>query len=232
MPVSAIQASAKSAPCGQKLFYNMLTKYSNIVFDLGGVLLDIDRDRCVNQLLDLGLKDAAQLLDLYCQSGDFLALEQGLMKAGEFFDILRSKSNPGTTDAMITEALCSFICNLPVHRLQALEQLRAEGKRLFVLSNTNPIMFHSVIDRLFRSQGRSINDYFDGVVVSFQEKLCKPSPDIFRLLLNRYSLDPAETLFIDDSAANCRAAEALGISTVMPDPQTEFSRLIGISYPE
>lgn len=210
----------------------MLTKYRNIVFDLGGVLLDIDRDRCVDRLLDLGLENAAQLLDLYCQSGDFLALEQGKMKTGEFFDILRSKSNPGTTDAMITEALCSFICGLPQHRLSALESLRAQGKRLFVLSNTNPIMFHSVIDRLFRSQGRSINDYFDGVVVSFQEKLCKPSPDIFRRLLNRYVLNPAETLFIDDSAANCRAAEALGISTVMPDPQTEFTRLIGISSPE
>lgn len=62
----------------------MIENYDNIVFDLGGVIFNIDRDKCVSILEDLGLAGAARLLDLYCQSGDFLALEEGRISAGEF----------------------------------------------------------------------------------------------------------------------------------------------------
>lgn len=210
----------------------MLTKYNYIVFDLGGVVLDIDRDNCVRHLEAIGLTDAGSMLDLYCQSGDFLALEEGLITAGEFFDSLRAKAGTQLTDAMTTEALCAFITALPPERLKALRLLRKQGKRLFVLSNTNPIMYHSVIDRLFRQEGLSIRDYFDGEILSFQEKVCKPKPEIFEILKRRYNLDGRRTLFLDDSVHNCEAARACGIDAEVVTPDTDFIEILGINRNE
>lgn len=204
----------------------MLTNYTDIVFDLGGVILDIDRQRCVNRLQALGLKDAGRMLDLYCQTGDFLALESGTMSAAAFFDSLRACANTGVTDSMIESALCDFICGLPVSRLRHLRELRKQGKRLYVLSNTNPIMYHSVIDRLFRQEGLSIRDYFDGEILSFQEQVCKPSPAIFELLIHRYCPNANATLFLDDSPANCEAARSCGIDSLLVQPATEFYELL------
>ena len=198
------------------------TNYSALVFDLGGVIFSIDRDRCVMNLEALGMAEAASLLDLYCQTGDFLELEEGKISAGEFYDRWRAMATPGTSDEQITQALYSFITALPPHRLDALKELRARGFKLYVLSNTNPILYHGVIDRLFRQRGESIRDYFDGEILSFQEKVCKPDPEIFRILLRRYALDPEHTLFLDDSAKNCEASRAEGIPSLLIPENAEF----------
>lgn len=207
----------------------MITTYTDIVFDLGGVILEIDRDRCVSRLNALGLEDAAELLDLYCQSGDFLKLEQGTLSAGGFFDSLRPKAAPGVTDAEITGAINDFITGLPINRLRALRKLREQGFRLYVLSNTNPIMYHDAIDRLFRQEGLCIRDYFDGEILSFQEKVCKPEAGIFEILLKRYHLDGEKTLFLDDSEANCEAARRCGMQAAHVAPGTEFMDILGIT---
>lgn len=205
----------------------MLRDIDNIAFDLGGVVFDIDRDLCVRNLEEIGLNEAASLLDLYKQQGDFLALEQGEITAAEFFDVLREKClNKEITDLQIEKALCTFITGLPVRRLEALRTLRDSGKQVFALSNTNPIMYHSVIDRLFRQEGLAINDYFNGIITSFQEKVCKPQPEIFQILLRRYSLEPSRTLFIDDSRVNVEAAERNGIKGLYLPENTDFIELL------
>lgn len=204
----------------------MLTDYKSIVFDLGGVIFNLDHARCVANLQALGLEDAASLLDLYCQSGLFLSLEKGEISSGQFFDVLRAKARPGVSDARLTEAVNSFITNLPVSRLQALRSLKERGFRLFALSNTNPVMYPTVLARLFRQEGLAINDYFEGIVTSFEEQVCKPDPAIFRILLRRYSLNPGETLFLDDSARNCHAAEELGIHTALIPEGVDFTDIL------
>lgn len=204
----------------------MLTNIDNIVFDLGGVVVDIDRDRCVKSLRALGLDDAANLLNLYKQEGAFLDLEEGKITAADFFDYLRAKCNrKSVTDKELEQALCDFIIGLPPARLKALRELR-KCKKVYALSNTNAIMFHSVIDRLFRQEGLCIHDYFDGIVVSFAEHACKPSRDLFNTLLQRYDLAGSRTLFLDDSQVNCDAAEACGIVSALVTPGTEFMDVI------
>lgn len=211
----------------------MLTNIDNVVFDLGGVVLDIDRDRCVARLEEIGLSRAASLLDLYRQQGDFLALEEGRISAAEFFDILRAQCDrPDAADSEFEQALDCFITGLPFERLEAIRRLRTAGKRTFVLSNTNPIMFHSVIDRFFRQEGLAINDYFDGIIASFAERVCKPAPRIFDILLRRYSLDPSRTLFIDDSQANIDAAEKCGIKGAFLPKNTDFIELLRLDAPD
>lgn len=198
-------------------------EYKNIVFDLGGVIIDIRRDAAVEALEVLGITEADRLLGEYEQKGVFLLLEEGQISDAEMYDELLPLCNPGTTCTGIKTAFEKFLIGLPVERLRLIESLRAKGYNTYVLSNTNPIFFNDWIDKAFRQDGKTINDYFDGIVTSFQEQACKPNPLIFRNLLNRFNLRPDETLFLDDSAANCAAAEAFGIHTVRITPTGERS---------
>lgn len=185
----------------------------SIVFDLGGVVIDLDRDRAVRALELLGMSSAGEYLDLYCQSGPFLDLETGRLTAGEFYDRVRPECFPGVSDEQIQDAFNAFLVGIPIERLQSLRKLREMGYRLLALSNTNPIMYDSWIKREFMVEGFRINDYFDGVVASFQEGCCKPDARIFETLIRRYGLDPARTLYLDDGAANCEAAAKAGLQT-------------------
>ena len=185
-------------------------KIRNVIFDLGGVVIDLDRDRAVRALEDLGFEGADDMLGLYGQKEPFLGLETGETPAGEFFDIMRSRMNPGVTDKEMTEAINEFLVELPIKRLEMLRRMRHAGYRIFMLSNTNPVMFNSWIDRAFRQEGLSVNDYFDGIVVSYEELMCKPNVKIFETLMRRYGLNPSETLMLDDSEKNCRAATEAG----------------------
>ena len=182
----------------------------NVIFDLGGVVIDLDRDRAVRALEGLGLSDADDMLGLYGQKEPFYGLETGERPAGEFFDIMRSKMRPGVTDTQITEAFNQFLVELPAKRLEMLRRMRMAGYRIFMLSNTNPVMFNSWIDRAFRQEGGTVNDYFDGIVVSYEELMCKPNVAIFETLMRRYGLNPSETLMLDDSEKNCKAAAEAG----------------------
>lgn len=182
----------------------------NVVFDLGGVVIDLERERAVAALEALGLEGANEMLGLYKQEEPFLGLETGRMTAGEFFDLLREKC-PGATDRMLTDAFNQFLIRIPEERLEMLRRMRMAGYRIFVLSNTNPVMYNSWIAKAFRAEGGSINDYFDGIVVSFQELTCKPDPAIFTTVMRRYGLNPSATLMLDDSDANCRAAASVGM---------------------
>lgn len=188
----------------------------NIIFDLGGVVIDLKRENAVAALQALGMADADSILGLYKQQPPFLSLETGHITAGEFFDTIRTRiGNTALTDLQIQQAFNAFLIAIPVERLQALRRLRSLGYRLYVLSNTNPMMYHSWIDEAFRQiPPYSINDYFDGIVVSFQERTCKPDPAIFATVTRRYNLDPAQTLMLDDSEANCQAARSTGLQAI------------------
>lgn len=186
----------------------------NIIFDLGGVVIDLDRSRAISALSDLGLTDAAILLGEYEQKGPFLKLETGELSSSELYDTLLPNCKPGTTTTDIRDAFEKFLVEMPVVRLQTIRKLRDAGYRLFVLSNTNPIMYNHWIEEKFRQEGLTVNDYFDGIVVSFQERTCKPDPQIFRNLVERYRLDPRKTVLLDDSEANCNSARTTGLHAI------------------
>ena len=191
-----------------------MNKIKNIIFDLGGVVIDLDRLQAIHALEELGISDASHILGEYEQKGPFLELEKGLKSDSEVYDILLEKCKPGTTTTNIRDAFESFLLGLPKERLAMIRALRDKGYKLYVLSNTNPIMYNHWIDEAFRAEGLSINDYFDGIVASFQERTCKPDPAIFRRVTDRYHLEPSETLMIDDSVANCQAARSIGLNAI------------------
>ncbi|MDE6341378.1 MAG: HAD family phosphatase [Muribaculaceae bacterium] len=182
----------------------------NVIFDLGGVIINLDRDRAVEALTELGLENADDLLGLYGQKEPFYGLETGERSTADFFDLLRGQMHPGTTDRDITHAFNRFLVDLPAERLAMLRRMRMAGFRIFMLSNTNPVMYNTWIAEAFRQEGGTVNDYFDGIVASFQELTCKPDIHIFQTLMCRYGLSPSETLMLDDSEKNCVAAAEAG----------------------
>ena len=184
----------------------------NIIFDLGGVVIDLDRSRAVKALSDLGITDAARLLGEYEQKGPFLKLDTGEITTSQLFDTLMPMCRPGTSATDIRDAFEKFLVDLPAERLATIRELRERGFRVFVLSNTNPLMYNHWIEEKFRQEGATVNDYFDGIVVSFQERTCKPDLQIFLNLIKRYGLVPSQTIMLDDSEANCKAAMSVGLN--------------------
>ena len=195
----------------------------NIIFDLGGVVIDLQRRMAIDALDRLGLSDASALLGEYEQKGPFLMLETGEISSSEVYDILMPHCKKGTTCTDIRDAFEEFLKELPIERLRMLEKLRDKGYRLYVLSNTNPIMYNHWIDNAFRQDGKSMNDYFDGIVTSFQERMCKPNPDLFKRVVERYNLKPEETLMLDDSEANVKAAKSIGLQAKRIEPSGDNS---------
>ena len=194
----------------------------NLLFDLGGVIVDIERQRCVDAFAKLGLQNPDSYFGLYGQNGVFKAIEEGTINTETFHAELHKALPPGVSDYQIDTAFQKFIVGIPVHRLEALRRLRCEGYGIYVLSNTNPIMWHGVIAREFGKEGLRREDYFDGIVTSFEARSLKPSPAIFRYTAENLGIDPAETLFFDDSATNVEAAKEFGFNAVEVTPGTEF----------
>lgn len=205
---------------------NCLKGIKNLLFDLGGVIMDIKRERCVKSLMALGMSEntAENMLGLYVQSGPFLKLEEGLLSEEEFYDAMRQNFPDGGKDISnenLKKALNDFLIGIPEHRLVELRMLRHDHK-IYLLSNTNSIMYNSKIAECFRAEGKEMSDYFDGQVVSFKAKCAKPDRKIFEYTIEHLGIKPEETVFFDDSQKNLDAAAQLGFKTALVAPGTEF----------
>ncbi|MDE6277522.1 MAG: HAD family phosphatase [Muribaculaceae bacterium] len=200
----------------------------NLLFDLGGVVVDIRRRNCVEAFERLGLPDADAHFGEYAQTGIFMALEDGSASVDEFHAALRQEfPNPeDISDAQIDDAFQKFIIGIPEERLRALVELR-KRYRIYLLSNTNPIMWDGVLAREFdKLPPRRRADYFDGMVTSFEACAAKPDAAIFRYAERELGIRPEETLFFDDSQANVDAARALGFHAELVPPGTEFTDVL------
>lgn len=197
----------------------------NLLFDLGGVIMNLDRMRAVRALERLGMSQASAILGEYAQQGPFGLLESGAIDADEFHRRMAALIPQPVSAEDIDRAFISFLDGIPVRRLADLRGLRKRF-RLFMLSNTNPIMWDTEIKRQFEGEGLRIDDYFDGIVTSFQAKSMKPSAEIFRYAERHLGIEPSETLFLDDSEANCEAARRLGWHVARVAPGTEFTDIV------
>ena len=182
----------------------------NLLFDLGGLIMDIRRENCVKAFQELGMSDIGEFLGDYGQKGAFKLLEEGALTPDEFRAEIMKSCPVGTTGSQIDDAFNQFLVGIPAYRLEALAGLRRRFG-VYLLSNTNKIMWDSRIAEEFRKiPGREMDSYFDGTVTSFEARALKPSAEIFGYAVRKLGIVPEETLFLDDSQENIRAAVALG----------------------
>jgi FMN phosphatase YigB (HAD superfamily) len=196
----------------------------NLIIDFGGVLIDLDRQRCLDNFSKLGMSDVESLLDIYHQQDFFQKYEKGLITTAEFRDVIRSKTEKPVTDTQIDDAWNSFLMNIPAYKLDLLLNLRKDYV-VYLLSNTNELHWEWSCKHVFPYKTFRVEDYFEHIFLSYKMKMAKPDAGIFQKVLDETGIVPQETLFIDDSDANCRTAEALGISTYTPKAHEDWSHL-------
>ena len=204
---------------------SILNNISTIIFDLGGVVLNLDIQqslRAFSEISDLTEKD---IYNKFVDNDWAIAFEKGEIAPSVFRDSVRSSFNNNLTDAQIDRAWDAMLLELPYARLKLLNNLRPKYQTL-VLSNTNAIHVQT-FDRIVSatSGGKLIYDFFDKVYFSNEMGMRKPDPEIYSYVLEENKLDPSKTLFIDDMEENIVGAKSLGIKTVHLTNQDDLNVL-------
>ena len=186
----------------------------NIIFDLGGVILNIDYQLPQIEFKKLGVQ---QVEDIYSKSNQnklFDDLETGKINEAQFVEQVQKLSGKNIAHQSIVDAWNSIILDFPLRRLQILEQLQLHYKT-FLLSNTNEIHEKCFNTLLQKTCGYpTLAMLFDRIYLSHRVGLRKPNPEIFKLVLEQNNLLPQETLFIDDSIQHIESASSLGLQVI------------------
>ena len=182
----------------------------NIVFDLGGVLIDLDFKSAINGLQKAGFTNVKEQLQAFDREGIFQKFELGEISADEFRASIRENSNVSLTDEEVDSLWNLMLLEIPREKLELILDLRSKYM-VYLLSNTNSIHWDYVCKNAFNYRGFRVNDYFEKTFLSFEMHLAKPDKAIFEKMLEDANLLAEETLFIDDLEANCKAAEEVGI---------------------
>lgn len=201
-----------------------MAKIKNIVFDLGGVVIALSYEQAVRRFEEIGLKDARHHLDAFHQQGIFGQLEDGSIDQETFRQELSRLIGHEVTADECAYAWHGYVEAVPKRNLQMLLRLRAQGYRVSLLSNTNPYMMQWAQSGDFDGEGHPISDYFDAMYLSYQCHSMKPSEKIFQMMLQGEHAIPEETLFIDDGKANVEAAQKLGMQTLCPQNNEDWTK--------
>lgn len=183
-----------------------------ILFDLGGVLVDLNKNRCLEGFQQLGF-DATPYIGAFGQKGVFEKLEEGKIQPTEFYAALRQLGlSSNATDEAIKAAWNSFLVGIPKDRLALLLKIKQHYPTA-VLSNTNAVMWERLLT-YFQYEGHDIHSFFDRLFLSFEWGMCKPSPALFEAVVQDLGVAAEEILFLDDSEENCAAARRCGMQAV------------------
>lgn len=192
--------------------YNNLN-IKNIIFDLGGVILDIEFKKTLEEFKKLGFEDIESIFTQPSQVELFNTFDCGLITAQAFRDEIRKRLNTDLSDIQIDKAWNALLLSWDLRRLNLIDELR-KHYRVFLLSNTSIIHSDLYNKQLIElSGGKNLKAFFEKVYYSYELGLRKPNPEIFQLVLNENNFDPTETLFIDDTQEHIESASKLGILT-------------------
>lgn len=196
----------------------------NLLIDLGGVLINLDRQRCMENFKKLGFTDVEERLNIQQLHGIFMQQEKGLITSAEFRNGLRDMMGKVVSDKQIDAAWNSFLVDIPDYKLDLLLKLRSKYV-VYLLSNTNEIHWRYACHNLFPYRTFRVEDYFEKAYLSYEMHMVKPEADIFKAVIEDAGIEPQETLFIDDSELNCKAAQELGSSTYTAKAGEDWSHL-------
>jgi len=185
----------------------------NIVFDFGGVILDIDPEFTLKELKALGVKDVSVFQSVTFQQEVLNKFERGILTPEQFRDKVRHYLAMNLSDQDIDDAWNALLLDIPKERIKVLEQVK-QNYGMFLLSNSNEIHYDVYLrDLQLRFGYREFDQLFHKSYFSFDLHLSKPNPEIFEFVMNQQSLIPEETLFIDDTREHIMAAKTLGMRT-------------------
>jgi putative hydrolase of the HAD superfamily len=203
----------------------MNNKIKNIAFDLGGVVLALSYEQAVQRFEEIGLKNARQHLDAFEQKGIFGDLESGRITAEDFRRELSVLVGRNLTAEECYTAWHGYVDHVPQHNLDTILSLRARGYKVCLLSNTNPYMMQWA-NKDFDGKGHPISYFFDALYLSYECKVMKPNREIFEIMLKGQASLPQETIFIDDGPRNVEVATAMGMHTLCPRNNEDWTEAL------
>jgi glucose-1-phosphatase len=196
-----------------------------IIFDLGGVLLNLDYDLTEKAFISLGMTNFGESYSQLQQEHLFDRFERGEVSSFHFINQLLDRLPLGTTANQVVHAWDAMILDFPVKRLQNLEEL-SKKYRLFLLSNTNDLHIDAVRRSLEKSVGhQNLEQYFEKTYFSSAVGMRKPDSNIFEFVCSENNLDPLKTLFIDDSPQHVEGAKNVGIDVILLEKNQEVFEL-------
>lgn len=191
----------------------MSHKIETIIFDFGGVIIDIDPELTMKEFGKLGARklDAAHMNEFV--SNIIRKFEKGILTPESFrkraSEFLRIK----VSDQEFDDAWNALLYDIPQKRIKAIEEAK-KHYQIFLLSNSNEIHYDLYVrDLQLRFGYREFDELFDKAYFSFDMHLAKPDSLVYEFIINQHDLDPAKTLFIDDNKENIIPAQKLGMCT-------------------
>ena len=185
----------------------------NIIFDLGGVLLNIDYYKTEKAFIALGFTEFTEMYNQYQSDVVFTRLEKGTINNDDFYNYMIKAAVGNITREQIETAWNAMLLDFRKESLSLLEQISKKYK-IYLLSNTNAIHLQALSAVFTKQTGKaSLDDYFTKAYYSHKIRLRKPNEDIFEFVLNDAGVAAAESLFIDDSVNNINTAMRMGFKT-------------------
>ncbi len=184
----------------------------NIIFDFGGVVIDIDEQLTINEFAKLGVEDISMV-----NNPEFIEIvskfEKGIFTPDIFRNKLRDYLDLSATDQEIDDAWNALLFDIPKERLEVIEKVK-KNYNIFLLSNSNEIHYDLYLrDLQLRFGYNEFAELFHQAYFSFDLHLSKPNSEIYEFVMYQEGLNPEETLFIDDKPENIEAAKKLGFQT-------------------
>lgn len=191
----------------------------NIIFDLGGVIIDIDHGRTSNAFNKLGASRFDEIFSHKSQHKLIDDYEIGKISSNLFRDSLQKELRIRVSDEVFDNAWNAMLLDLPGERLDFIKSLRQQYKVL-LFSNTNDIHLKEVFNVCQRQHGiNSFDGYFDKEYYSNVFGQRKPSPAAFISIIKENGMNAEETIFIDDSLPNVLGARQAGMHSFLLSPR-------------
>lgn len=180
----------------------------NILFDFGDVFMDLDKEATLRRLGEAGYQEVPEELFPLV-----ISYEKGRIGTSEFIGAVKDFF-PKVKKELLIEAWNAIILDFPENRLQFIRNLAAESRfRLFLLSNTNELHIEKVKERMGLKKYKSFKACFEGFYLSHELNMRKPDAEVFKTVLVNHTLNPQETLFVDDTLEHILSAQKLGLKT-------------------
>lgn len=204
-----------------------------LIFDLGGVLIDLYVERSFSALLAMGV-DASLLTERNCLMNiAMMKYDRGDIPTEMMFGYIASQLPDAVRegwgdalDARLHEVWNMMLGEYAPYKFHRLRELRERGCRVVMLSNTNDGHWGELERRFEATMGEPLSNFFDAFYLSYRMHRRKPEKEIFLELLAAEGACAADCLFFDDSAENCEAARSVGIEALLMERNAPWNDVL------
>jgi putative hydrolase of the HAD superfamily len=190
---------------------NLTEGIKNIIFDFGGVVINLDIKLSIDEFKKLGIPDFEKFYTQHRQELWFHKFDRGRINGDQFVKEIKKHLPCTITDKQIIDAWNKMLLDFPATHAELLRKIKTRY-RTFLLSNTNDLHIDYYSGLLEKWYGiKDMSSFFEKEYYSYRIGRRKPDPETFQFVLEENQLKPEETLFIDDTLQHVEGARKCGI---------------------